>query len=542
MRFIVVLLLAFPLFAKPFEVTADLSRLTSEQREWLLTFEAGARLHTAQDVPASDWIRASASSAREILPATAKYLDAAADVLQHAGSEETLERTFRETMGAPVYVMVRILDGLLADIVVAIPSRTRLPDIPSFEHMLPGFQPQWTDPVIPEERSRIATLQFRAGKAAGSSGPATYLPFDASLNAKVGRTWIVYDNLLPAGWFTTRVLPAAEALIPPVAHLVKANAFLLWYATRPPMYDAGPNLTPEQLGGFGSDKNALRIAKADVLCAMANGASDEDLATLLAVTFDTLHEAATGKAPPPHKTASAMLVTFGVERGALRFENDQWIVDLAALRTAVRELAAEILAIESSLDTNRGRLFVACYGTMTPELERTVAILAALPKTTIEPRYAPPSPEFVVRSYLASPTREDALAHLSGEFRKTASAMLRWDFALHPTHRIETMNVRDDTAIVRAHETNDFARLLDFPGWTAVRTFRVHDGRIVEERYEPVPDQPKWQPYLDQALPWLRAHRAEMLARAYPDGQLNREAAGDWVAMLMDWRAATGRK
>ncbi len=534
-----VLLLAVPLFAKPYEVVADLSSLTPEQREWLLTFEAGARLHAAADIPASDWLRASATSAREILPATAKYLDVAADVLTNAATPETLERTFRETLDAPVYVMVRMLDGLLADVVVAIPAASQPIDVINFERTLPGFQPRWTDPVIPEERSRIAKLQFRAGKAAASAGPATYLPFDSSLNAKVGRTWIVYDNMLPAGWFLTRVQPAAQTLIPSLLDLVNANAFLHWYAVRPPSYDLGPNLTPGELDRFGDAKNALRIAKADLLCALVNGASDEDLATLLAATFDALHQAAIGKAPPPHKTASAMLVNFAVERGALRFADDRWTADLDAFRTAVRELAEKILAIESSLDVTCAHALVASYGAMTPELGRSVVLLDALPKATIEPLYAMPSPESVVRSFLASSTLETALAHLVPEYRKTVTAMLAWDYALHPAHTIESMEVRTDTAILRAHETNDFARLLDFPGWTAVRTFRVHEGRIVASTYDPVPNVPDWRPYLERALPWLRAHRAEALARAYPNERLNREAAGDWVAMLTDWRAAT---
>lgn len=541
MRLLLVLLLAIPLFAKPYEVVADLSPLTSEQRQWLLTFEAGARLHAAQDVPASDWLRASAHSAREILPATAKYLEVAADVLTNRATVETLERTFRETLDAPVYVMVRILDGLLGDVVVAIPSRTPLPDLDTFERTLPGFRPQWSDPVIPEERSRIATLQFRAGKAVGSAGPATYLPFDSSLNAKVGRTWLVYDNMLPAGWFATRVQPAAQTLLPSLFPLVSANAFLRWYAVRPPSYDIGPNLTAGELDRFGDDRNALRIAKADVLCALVNGASHEDMATLLAATFDALHQASTGKAPPPHKTASAMLVNFAVERGALRFKEDQWTADLDAFRDAVRELAAEILAIESSLDVARGRALVACYGAMTPELGRSVVVLDALPKATIEPHYPASSPESVVRSYLASPTLETALAHLVPEYRKTVSDLLAWDYALRPAHTIESLEVRDHTAILRAHETNDFARLLDFPGWTAVRTFQVHEGRIVSSTYTPAPNSPNWRPYLEKALPWLRAHRAETLARAYPNGSLNRQAAADWVAMLSDWRAATRR-
>ncbi|PYQ31660.1 MAG: hypothetical protein DMF56_00705 [Acidobacteria bacterium] len=116
-RVVLLLLVACPLFAKPFDVEADLSRLTSAQREWLLTFEAGARLHANAEIPASDWLRASARSARKVqLVETANALDAAADELTNRPA------TFRATLDAAVYVMPFVSEKRLTDVVVAIPS------------------------------------------------------------------------------------------------------------------------------------------------------------------------------------------------------------------------------------------------------------------------------------------------------------------------------------------------------------------------------------------------------------------------------------
>jgi hypothetical protein len=443
-RVVLLLLVACPLFAKPFDVEADLSRLTDAQREWLLTFEAGARLHANVEIPSSDWLRASASSARKVdLGETANVLDAAADVLTNRRA------TFPATWDSPVYVMPFVIEGRLTDVVVAIPTLR-------FEH---------------SDRARIATLQFRAGASAAST----------AVDSKFGTMSIVYDNMAGAVWFSARVLPVAEALMPSAAMHVNADALIRWYAFR--------------------------------------AFTDDGLETLVADSLATLPDG-----------GSARLLNFALERGALRFDNDQWTIDLPKLRDAVRETTA-ITAIPD----------LACYSEMTPPLQRTVALIAALPKTTIEPRYALPSPDAVVRSYFAATTREDALAHLVGEYRKGVSKALKWDFALHPSHRIESIETRGDTAIVNDLETNDFARLLDFPGWHATTTFRVFEGRIVSSNYAPAPNQPRWQTYLEIALPWLRANRARMLAHAYPNESLNREAAAEWVSMLRDWRAATGR-
>jgi hypothetical protein len=372
---------------RTYDVTAAVAHLTDAQRRWLDAFEREALTGD---------LAAHASGAKAAgLRAIGEYLETGARVLRGEATVETLERAFRRTLDEPLHVMLRILEGKLADVVVAVPNRdlsaqVSRESVHAFERKLPGFRNEWLAPVEPEEISRVAALRFRAGRAAGSTSPASYLPFDRALNASVGRTWIVYDNMLSASWFATKVKPAASAVLPSLATHVRADALLRWYALRTPVYDAGPNLTAAQLDAFGTDKDPLRVLKADVLCTLAAGAKDEDLATLLAVTFPTLHEVYAGIAPPPHRAASATLVNWLVSRDAIAFDRAKgvWTADLPQFRTALHDLGHELLQIESTVDVPRARALFVRFGATTPEIDRTVVAVAALPKQTIVPRYA----------------------------------------------------------------------------------------------------------------------------------------------------------
>ncbi|HEU4888915.1 MAG TPA: hypothetical protein VFV49_13595 [Thermoanaerobaculia bacterium] len=376
-----------PLPAPPtrtFDVTADVSHLTDAQRQWLTAFERDA---AAPDLAA----HASAAKAAGLVK-IGEYLDTGARVLRGEATVEELEKAFRRTLDEPLHVMLRVLDGKIADVVVAVPNRelsrqVSRESVHAFERTLPGFAEEWLAPIEPEEIGRVATLRFRAGRGFASASPGSYLPFDRTLNASVGRTWIVYDNLLPAGWFATKVKPAADAVLPSIASSVTGKALLHWYALRTAIYDAGPNLTQAQLTKFSTDKDPLRILKGDVLSTLAAGATDEQLATLLAVTFHTLYETYAGIAPPAHRPASNALVNWLVSRKAIRFENGTWTADFAVMRTALNELAREILEIESALNAPRARTFLAQYGRATPEIDRTSVTIAALPKVTLVPRY-----------------------------------------------------------------------------------------------------------------------------------------------------------
>jgi hypothetical protein len=376
------------------DITANLSRLTAGQRSWLEDFERGARAHANSDLPAAEWLASTADDARKAgLLQTAAYLQLAAGAVRGQVSIADLERGFRATLGEPVYVMLRVDGTRLVDVVVALPnaeaSRPILPaSVAAFERTLPGFEEKWIAPIVPEEIARVATLRMRAGKNAGSTGPGSYLPFDTKLNAEIGRTWIIYDNMLPAGWFA-KIQPAAEALLPSLASHVTGDALLRWYGLRTPMYDAGPNLSRADLARFAADRDPLRIAKADVLCTLAAGASDDDLATLLAVSLYTLFEGYGGNAPPAHRPGSSISINYLAAHDALHFDREHgvWTANLDAMRKALRDLAGEIIAIESTLDVARAHQLVATYGTPSTDIERSVLIIAALPKVTIVPRY-----------------------------------------------------------------------------------------------------------------------------------------------------------
>lgn len=367
---------------RTFDVTADVSHLTDVQRQWLTSFESAPDL------------AAHAKTAKDAgLPKIGEYLDTGARVLRGDATVEELEKAFRRTLDEPLHVILRILDGTLADVVVAVPNRelsrqVSRESVHAFERTLPGFKEDWLAPIEPEEIGRVATLRFRSGRAFASSSPGSYLPFDRALNASVGRTWIIYDNLLPAGWFATKVKPAADAVLPSITSNVTAKALLQWYTLRAAIYDAGPNLTQAQLTTFGADKDRLRILKADVLCTLAAGATDEQLATLLGVTFHTLYETYAGIAPPAHRPASTALVNWLSSRKAIRHENGAWTADFAAMRTALNELAREILEIESTLNAGRARALFTTYGNATQAIDRTSVTIAALPKVTLVPRYA----------------------------------------------------------------------------------------------------------------------------------------------------------
>jgi hypothetical protein len=168
---------------------------------------------------------------------------------------------------------------------------------------------------------------------------------------------------------------------------------------------------------------------------------------------------------------------------------------------------------------------------------------------------APRDPAGAVRTYLAASTREQALQVLAPEYRlwfgqrqgegldrTHVAAMLEWDFALHPRHRIVSLESRGSEVSALVHEDNDFSLLIGFPGWDATSTYTVtEDGTIASQVYVPV-GATDWRPYLDAPLAWIRANRPDVLPRIFPDGKLRQDgtAAREWVETLRAWRAATG--
>jgi hypothetical protein len=162
----------------------------------------------------------------------------------------------------------------------------------------------------------------------------------------------------------------------------------------------------------------------------------------------------------------------------------------------------------------------------------------------------------VVQSYLSSKTRDEAVSFFAPDYRlwfgkrsgdgidrAHVAKMLEWDYALNARHRIDTITAHGAEVTAQVHEDNDFSRLIGFPGWDASSTFVVdEEGRIVSQLYVPT-GATDWRPYLDRPLEWIREHYPDALPRIFPDGKLvqTAESAREWVALLREWRAATGQ-
>lgn len=133
---------------------------------------------------------------------------------------------------------------------------------------------------------------------------------------------------------------------------------------------------------------------------------------------------------------------------------------------------------------------------------------------------------------------EDAPPIPRDEFRRRE----QWDAALNRATTIKSLHSRGVTAVAEVHETNDFARLIDHPGWDATMIFKyddhTHGGLISDVLYLPDPQTPSWRPYLEPALPYLRQNHADKLARFFPNDQIvyTAESARAWKSMLTAWR------
>jgi hypothetical protein len=380
---------------RPVAAVGDLTLLTAAQREWLIAFESGALKNTAAGTDAgaaASWLDETATGARDAgLANTSAYLTTAARVLRGDASVEDAEKSWRRTLDDPLIVIVHFDGKQIADLTVCTcdPARARAVEksIERFQRSLPGFEPSWLNTSSTREMTRIANLHFRAGRNADSALTGSYLPFDRSLTAGVGRTWVVYENMIRANWWGEGLRPIAMRLLPNAASKATAEAMVEWYGHRAPLYDAGPNLTPAQRDRLGSSKDPMSIIKGDLLPVLLVGVSDESIATLATVSFHTLGEVLRGAAPPQHKAASATEINWLVERGGLRFDaaSVTWQVDYDRCRAAVRELATLVMAIERAGNAKRAETLLARYGILSSQIDKTLETINALPRVKVQP-------------------------------------------------------------------------------------------------------------------------------------------------------------
>jgi hypothetical protein len=393
-----VLFAVWPAFAeevaRPVVAAGDLTLLTAPQRDWLKAFESGASINTAQTADArsaAEWLNDAASSARTTgLANTSAYLNAVASVLRGEMPVVEAEREWRRTAGDPLLVILH-LDGMkIADITICTcdPVRTKAVEqaIEKFERSLPGFQESWLDRSPTRPLTRIANLHFRAGRGANKASTGSYLPFDRNLTPDVGRTWVVYENMIRANWWGEAIRPIALRIFPAAASKATAEAMTAWYGYRAPLYEAGPHLTTADRDRLGTTKDPISIMKGDLLPLLVAGTSDESEATLVTVSFDTLRDVMRGDAPPPHKTASTTEINWLAEHGALRFDEASvtWQLDFARCRDAVHELAKEVMTIERAGDAKRAEALFARYADTSPAIDKTLETINMLPRVKVQ--------------------------------------------------------------------------------------------------------------------------------------------------------------
>jgi hypothetical protein len=382
---------------RPVAAVGDLQLLTTPQREWLAAFETGALENTAENADknaAAEWLRNAASGARKAgLANTAAYLITAAGVLRGEMPAIDAEKAWRLTANDPLLVIVHFDGARIGDITVCTcdPARTKAVEgaIEAFERSLPGFERSWLDRSPTRPMTRIANLHFRAGQGANKASTGTYLPFDRSLTPQVGRTWIVYENMIRANWWGEALRPIALRVMPSAASKVTAEAMVAWYGYRAPIYDAGPRLTTADRDRLGAGKDPIDIMKGDLLPILVDASSDDSQATLVTVSFDTLRDVAHGDAPPPHKIASTTELNWLIARGALQFDEASvtWRIDFPRCRDAVRDLASEVMAIERSGDAKRAEALFARYAGASTAIDKTLQTIDTLARVKVQPLF-----------------------------------------------------------------------------------------------------------------------------------------------------------
>jgi len=254
----------------------------------------------------------------------------------------------------------------------------------------------------------IADLMMRGGTAAESTSNLTRPPFDQTLRPELGRGNVFWKNMIHHFWYEPEVkLAAARVLVAEQQSMATSHALLNFYSTRFTTYDLGPQLAATEGGAvpleerFGELHNPLVIAKADILGTLAhewliaNGRerrqnSQENLAMLVTMSFVALKDALKGAAPPPHKPASTLILNYCCERKGISFDKRQvkWRIDYAQLRSALRQLIAEVLEIHATGDLARARALLDTHTKIGPELQHTLDQVAALSVVKPVPVYS----------------------------------------------------------------------------------------------------------------------------------------------------------
>jgi hypothetical protein len=208
---------------------------------WIRAFEAAAERYTTFEPDPGEtvqWLEKAAVEAADLgFGKTADYLAVGAKVLCGEAGIPEAEEAWRRSLDERLVIILQFdrqrHSYTLAGVTIYSGGKGEAMDatVGSFERHLPGFRPEWIDTSPERPIARIATLEFRAGRNARVASTGTYLPFDRSAAPDVGRTWIVYENMIRANWWGEEVRPVALRILPALASRATPELLTNWYAT-----------------------------------------------------------------------------------------------------------------------------------------------------------------------------------------------------------------------------------------------------------------------------------------------------------------------
>ncbi|HKJ17754.1 MAG TPA: hypothetical protein VJ984_10420 [Xanthomonadales bacterium] len=150
---------------------------------------------------------------------------------------------------------------------------------------------------------------------------------------------------------------------------------------------------------------------------------------------------------------------------------------------------------------------------------------------------------------------EKALSYISDDFtlhfteynfsidKEGLVDVLGWDKGVNGKFSYEKLTIKEDSITGLFKEQNDFLKLLGIKDLRATNTYRFEfSGKIVEQTYTPLPDQPSFQDRMQECIEWAKANRPLELRDIYPENQMlfNEETGKKWVILLKEWKTRSG--
>jgi hypothetical protein len=220
---------------------------------------------------------------------------------------------------------------------------------------------------------------------------AFVLPNDQRITAELGAKRTLLRNVHEARW-RTLLLPVAQRLLPPADRRPSFEAYFTLLMVHELMHLLGPREI--QVGGQRTSVRErlqelhapLEEAKADLTALLSvrhlidTGVMGRALLPSLQGAFLTalLHGLREGTGDA-HGQACALILNTLLERGAVRLDERGFSAP-PGLETAVRTLAAELLALQAAGDRARAALLLRTHGRVRPEVQRALDRLATLPR------------------------------------------------------------------------------------------------------------------------------------------------------------------